>query len=107
MEKVAADVAVTHSLQPNYISYAARETAGAAIRYAIKVKDHKYKEVVEKQSVGIDFLPLVVDCFGAWDPRAIFFFKKIASSISKLKFKSYAETISQLMETNFSLLNAC
>ena len=93
----AADVAITHALQPSSISNAAREVAGAATRYAITVKDRKYKEVLAKQDFGIDFLPLVVDCFGAWDPRAIIFFKQIASSISKMRFKSYAETISQLM----------
>jgi hypothetical protein len=94
----AVDVAVTHALQPNAINYAARETAGAAKRYAIKVKDHKYKEVLAKQDHGIDFLPVVVDCFGAWDNRAIIFFKQIASSISKMRVKPYAETINQLME---------
>ena len=94
----AADVAVTHALQPISIKNAAKVAAGAATRYATAVKDHKYKEVLAKQDYGIDYLPLVVDCFGAWDERAVIFFKKIASSISKMKFKSYAETINQLME---------
>ncbi len=62
------------------------------------VKDKKYKAVLEKQDHGIDYLPLVVDCFGAWDQRAINFFKKIAATISKTKFAPYSETISQLME---------
>ncbi len=53
----AVDIAVTHALQPNAKTYAARETAGAAKRYAIKVKDHKYKETLAKQNFGIDFLP--------------------------------------------------
>ena len=82
----------------NAITYAARETAGAAKRYAIKVKDHKYKEVLAKQDYGIDFLPVVVDCFGAWDNRAIVFFKQITSSIYKMRVKPYAETINQIME---------
>jgi hypothetical protein len=94
----AADVAITHALQPTYINYAAKVTAGAATQYAIKVKDHKYKEVLSKQDVGIDFLPLVADCFGAWDPRAITFFKRIASSIAKRSVRPYSEVISQLME---------
>ncbi len=92
------DVAVTHALQPNAITHAARETAGVAKRYAINVKDHKYKVVLAKQNFGIDFLPAVVDCFGAWDNRAIVFFKQIASSMSKMRVKPYAETINQLME---------
>ena len=62
------------------------------------MKDHKYKEVLSKQYVSIDFLPLVVDCFGAWDARAIVFFKRIASSTAKTCVKPYAEIISQLME---------
>ena len=62
------------------------------------MKDHKYKEVLAKQDISIDFLPLVVDCFGAWDNRAIVFFKQIASSISKRTVKPYAEIISQFME---------
>ena len=94
----AADVAVSHALQHIYITYAAEVAAGSATRYAIKVKDNKYKEILSKQDVGIDFLPLVVDCFGAWDPRAISFFKQIANSIAKLRMKPYAEIISQLME---------
>ena len=60
--------------------------------------DNNYKDILSKHDVGIYFLPLVVDCFGAWDNRPITFFKKIASSISKLKVKPYAEIISQLME---------
>ena len=94
----ATDVAVTHALQPKFIHNAAEVSAGAATRYAITVKDHKYKEVLAKQDISIDFLPLVVDCFGAWDNRAIKFFKQIASSISKRTVKPYAEIISQLME---------
>ena len=93
----AADVAVTHALQPNAIHYAAKVAAGAATRYATKVKDRKYKAVLRKQDANIEYLPLVVDCFGAWDNRAILFFKQIANSISKIKYKSYAETINQLM----------
>ena len=94
----AADVAITHAMQPNYISNAARETAGAATRYAISVKDKKYKEVLANQHFSIDFLPLVVDCCGAWDSRAIIVIKQIASSIAKLRVKPYSEIISQLME---------
>jgi hypothetical protein len=94
----AADIAVTHALQPSSITYAAREASGAATRYAKMVKDKKYKKLLEDQDYGIDFLPLVVDCFGAWDQRAIKFFKKIAGSISKFKSRPYSETISQLME---------
>ena len=55
----AADIAVSHALQPNKIFYAARESAGAVTRYAIMVKDKKYKAVLEKQDHGIDYLPLV------------------------------------------------
>ncbi len=84
----AADIAVTHALQPNKIFYAARESAGAATRYAIMVKDKKYKAVVEKQDHGIDYLPLVVDCFGAWDQRAIKFFKKNSGNNLKDKIRS-------------------
>ena len=68
------------------------------MKNAIRVKDHTYKEKLAKQDIGIDFLPLVVDCFGAWDNRALVFFKQIASSISKHRVKPYAEKISQFME---------
>ena len=91
----AADVAVTHALQPKFIHNAAEVSAGAATRYAITVKDHKYKEVLAKQNISIDLLPLVVDCFGAWDNRAINVFKQIASSISKRTVKPYAIIIRQ------------
>ena len=51
-----------------------------------------------KQHYGIEFLPLVVDCFGAWDSRALAFLKKISGSIAKLRRKSYAETTLSLYE---------
>ena len=63
-----ADIAVTHALQPNSITYAARVSGGAATRYAVKMKYRKYKYILTKQSFIIEFLPFVVDWFDAWDP---------------------------------------
>ena len=62
------DFAVTHPQQPNYVNRASVCAAAAAEEYELKVKYPMYKDKCEEEK--LDFIPMVVDCFGAWGPSS-------------------------------------
>jgi hypothetical protein len=79
------DVAVTCPTQPSYVAVAASGPGAAAAAYADRVKEPRYGPAVEALNAGraslrYAFRPLVVDTIGAWDPRALDVFRRIASA---------------------------
>ena len=73
------DVAITHPLQKANLPVAREVVGAAAVRYAIQVKDKRYKKSVEQGDYQREFLPVVADVHGAWSPRALEFFPSRAA----------------------------
>ncbi|MCP3884581.1 MAG: hypothetical protein GY700_03710 [Propionibacteriaceae bacterium] len=74
---LAMDFAVTHPQQPNNKTLA-REVVPAgswAQRYA---EQHKWMQQELCAQADVDFQPMVVECFGAWDPAALTVLHEIA-----------------------------
>jgi hypothetical protein len=73
---LALDFAVTHPLQPTAFSIAVEQTPGSwAAMYADL---HKSKFEAPCAAKGVQFKPMVVDTFGAWDPAACTLLNAIA-----------------------------
>ena len=62
------DIAVTHTQQISILSRASVEPGAAAAAYESKVKLRRYAAVCAAN--GLEFVPMVVDVFGAWGPSA-------------------------------------
>jgi hypothetical protein len=62
------DFAVTNTLQTKTIHIAGVRVGEAAKVYEDTVKNPRYKFMCAE--AGMDFIPMVVDCFGAWGPSA-------------------------------------
>ena len=60
------DIAVTHTQQISILSRASVEPGAAAAAYESKVKLRRYAAVCAAN--GLEFVPMVVDVFGAWGP---------------------------------------
>ena len=76
------DFAVTHTQQPNHINRASVCVA-AAEQYERKVKFPMYKERCDEAK--LNFIPMVVDCFGAWGPSSNDAFKILAKAAANRK----------------------
>jgi hypothetical protein len=72
---VATDLAITGALANSNFKHAASKPAGAATHYEA-VKIAKYEPSANQS--GIDFIPLVVDSFGAWGERSLPLLLRIA-----------------------------
>jgi hypothetical protein len=82
---VLLDVAITCPLQDaRAITLAASLDGGWAAEYAVTVKDRKYAAFLASYNAArgtsgeLMFVPLVVESFGAWDNRALEFFRVVA-----------------------------
>ena len=58
------DVAITHPLHNANLQVARVVGGGAAVRYAVQVKDTRYKHSVEQGDYQRSFLPVVADAYG-------------------------------------------
>jgi hypothetical protein len=79
------DVAVTCPTQPSSVAAAAATPGGAAAQYADLHKEPKYAAAMATLNAGrptdrYAFRALVVDTFGAWDPRALEVLRRIAAA---------------------------
>ena len=64
-------------------------------------------EKLAKQDNPLLFQPLVVDVFGAWDPAALNFIKKLAATISLNKGTVYSVTCGYLLQNLSVTLQRC
>ena len=71
------DFAVTHSQQPLTLHRAGMKTGAAAADYEARVKIPRYGKACEEN--GLNFVPMVVETYGAWGPAS----KPVFSFISK------------------------
>jgi hypothetical protein len=80
------DVAVTCPTQPSYVAVAATAPGAAAAAYADRQKAPRYAAAIAALNAGVGavtrytFRALVVDTYGAWDPRALEVLRRIASA---------------------------
>ena len=70
------DFAVTHPQQPTTIDRAGEETAAAATLYESKVKLPRYES--ECLANKLNFIPMVVEAFGAWGEKSEPVFKFVS-----------------------------
>jgi hypothetical protein len=77
------DVAVTCPTQPSLITVAGASPGAGAAAYADRHKVPRYSEAMRALNdagLSASFCPLVVDTFGAWDPRAVDVFRRISAA---------------------------
>ena len=106
----ALDVTVINPLQAAQV-HGAAATAGHALGEAHRRKLDKSWEACHGQ--GIEFLPLAVECLGAWHPSAIAELKKLGSALARQTGEEESTTIQRLfqqlsvalMRGNAALLN--
>jgi len=93
---MAMDLAVTNTLQPNNSTHAGELVAPGtwAQRYAAL---HKARAADICAAQGVDFVPLVVESYGAWDPDAISVLRDIASRQAAHTHESTCSTMTWLM----------
>ena len=108
---VAVDVTVVNPVQIKYIQRAAHES-GIALEGA---KQHKKDNVEEGlESVGITFLPFVMESFGGWDQEAVQLVKRLANQKARNQGReeegadkfSYQRVSIALMRGNAQMLTA-
>ena len=91
----ALDVTVINPLQAAQVHDAAA-TAGHALGEAHRRKLDKSWEACHGQ--GIEFLPLAVECLGAWHPLAIAELKKLGSALARQTGEEESTTIQRLFQ---------
>ena len=77
------DFAVTNTLQPKTLSRACVVSGAAAADYEQTVKLPRYKEQCEKQN--LDFVPMVVEAYGAWGPCSTPILRFVSRSLAHRK----------------------
>ena len=92
----AADVAVTHSLQPKYIDGSFDDPGSAPIKHCEEHKVQRYRARLE--AVGVKFTPVVVDCWGAWAPEAEEFVRRVAASVESRGSRPLAHCVSGIFQ---------
>ena len=91
----ALDVTVINPLQAAQV-HGAAATAGHALGEAHRRKLDKSWEACHRQ--GIEFLPLAVECLGAWHPSAIAELKKLGSALARQTGEEESTTIQRLFQ---------
>ena len=92
----AADIAVTHSLQPKYIDGSIADPGSAPIRYGEEHKVKRYRTRLD--AVGVKFTPVVVDCWGAWAPEAEEFIRRVAALVASRGNRPLAQCVSGIFQ---------
>ena len=91
----ALDVTVINPLQAAQV-HGAAATAGHALGEAHRRKLDKSWEACHRQ--GIEFLPLAVECLGAWHPSAIAELKKLGSALARQTGEEESTSIQRLFQ---------
>lgn len=91
----ALDVSVTSPIQASLVERAA-EVTGYAADARFKTKIASNYSACNQQ--GVEFIPLIVETHGGWDPRSLKVIKKIAGQLSSHTGKDQAEATNHLLQ---------